>query len=292
MQLLDNNPIITPSKDKLYRSPLRYPGGKQRAVTRIAAMFPSDVTEYREPMVGGGSVYLYARSLNIAERYWINDKFRDLVLFWQTVKVREKCEQIRTDLEELRWKYSSATRIKKFFLESRAREPKDDYEAALLFFFFNRVSFSGTTQAGGFSSAASSRRFTQSSIDRLKPMPRALNGTRITNYDFSAVVKKPGKDVFLFLDPPYFTASKLYGRNGTLHNFPHGELAEMLKENRHRHKFLITYDDCEAIREMYRWANLANATINVQEWNLTYGMNNCNRSNTCKVGSELFISNY
>jgi len=103
--------------------------------------------------------------------------------------------------------------------------------------------------------------------------------------DFSEVLLKPGSDVFIFLDPPYYSADKLYGRNGELHNFPHGLLADLLKET--RHDFLITYDDCESIRKLYKWANL-----DVTKWKLTYGMNNCGLENSCKVGEELFISNF
>ncbi|MFN8656477.1 MAG: DNA adenine methylase [Candidatus Obscuribacterales bacterium] len=40
-----------------FRSPLRYPGGKQKAISQIARMFPASAREYREPMLGGGSVY-------------------------------------------------------------------------------------------------------------------------------------------------------------------------------------------------------------------------------------------
>ena len=153
----------------------------------------------------------------------------------------------------------------------------------LYFFFFNRVSFSGTTRAGGFSSAASIRRFTVSSIQRLVLMPQALKKTKITNLDFQPIIEAPGKDVFLFLDPPYYTANKLYGNACRLHDFDHQRLAEVLKQT--DHKFLITYDDCPEIRDLYQWAN-------VQTWQLQYGMNNCNLQHKSKIGCELFISNY
>src|SRR6516162_1719198 len=70
----------------VFKSPLRYPGGKQKAIAQIMAMFPPASKEYREPMVGGGSVFFRARSCNFAESYWINDKFKQLVLFWQVVQ--------------------------------------------------------------------------------------------------------------------------------------------------------------------------------------------------------------
>ena len=37
------------------KSPLRYPGGKSRAIKFLKDYFPKDFMEYREPFFGGGS---------------------------------------------------------------------------------------------------------------------------------------------------------------------------------------------------------------------------------------------
>lgn len=266
-----------------YRSPLRYPGGKQKAVEQISKMFPRSAKEYREPLVGGGSVYFHARTVNFAERYWINDKFKELVSFWRAVQVPDTCTKLMEELETLRSRFTSPSQVKDYFLKARDERPEDAYREAFLFFFFNRVTFSGTTRAGGFSSAASLRRFTASSIERLAPMPQALAGTKISNLDFEAVICQPGNDVFVFLDPPYYTATKLYGHGGSLHEFDHERLARVLRNTSHR--FLITYDDCEHVRQLYAWAN-------IRSWQLQYGMNNCNLQRKSKIGEEVFISNY
>ncbi len=266
-----------------YRSPLRYPGGKQKAVNAIARLLPLSAAEYREPLVGGGSIYFHAKSIEFARHYWINDAFAELISFWQTVQDTDGCRKLMKELEKLRSGFSSAEEIKKYFQIARQETELDKYRQALLFFFFNRVSFSGTTKAGGFSSAASLHRFTASSIQRLKLMPEALKETKISCLDFQTIIEAPGKEVFLFLDPPYCTANKLYGHGGRLHDFDHRRLASILKNT--AHKFLITYDDCPEIRDLYQWAN-------VQTWELQYGMNNCNLGHKSKIGAELFISNY
>ncbi len=266
-----------------FRSPLRYPGGKQKAIDQISRMFPTSAKEYREPLVGGGSVYFHAKTTGFANSYWINDKFEELVSFWKTAQDPSSCKKLVRELEKLRANFNSAEEIKEYFIRARKENPTSEFRKALLFFFFNRVTFSGTTRAGGFSSSASIRRFTASSIERLKPMPDALDGTTITNIDFKEVIEERGKDVFLFLDPPYYTANKLYGHGGSLHSFDHEGLATLLANTKHR--FLITYDDCPEIRELYSWANLV-------PWSLQYGMNNCNLKNESKIGAELFISNY
>ena len=278
----DSGPLVA-SKD-CFRSPLRYPGGKQKAIEQISKAFPSEkVLEYREPLVGGASVYFYARKIDLAQSFWINDAFKELISFWSVVQNPETCARIIDDLERLRSSFKTPEEIKAYFLKVREEEVTDEYREALLFFFFNRVTFSGTTRAGGFSSAASLTRFTASSIERLRPMPIALAGARITNIDFQEVVTAPGDGVFLFLDPPYFTATKLYGHSGSLHAFDHWKLAKLLKKTSHR--FLITYDDCDDIRDLYSWAN-------IKSWKLQYGMNNCNTEKKSRIGSELLISNY
>lgn len=271
------------SVSKSFKSPLRYPGGKQKAISQIARLLPSSAQEYREPLVGGGSVYFHTRSISFAKSYWINDKFKELVSFWKSVQDPDTCKQLQHELEQMRSQFGSSDEIKEFFKNARRENPEDEYREALLFFFFNRVTFSGTTRAGGFSKLASQRRFTASSIVRLSPMPKALSGTQITNLDFDNVIREPGKNVFIFVDPPYYTASRLYGRGGSLHEFDHELLADCLK--RTDHKFLITYDDCSEIRKLYDWAN-------IKEWSLQYGMNNCNTTHTSKIGNEIFISNY
>ncbi|MDQ5965093.1 MAG: hypothetical protein QG625_1248 [Cyanobacteriota bacterium erpe_2018_sw_39hr_WHONDRS-SW48-000098_B_bin.30] len=279
----DRAPLAVSEICKKYRSPLRYPGGKQKAIDKIAKMLPAKAGEYREPLVGGGSVYFYAKSNDFAQSYWINDKFEELASFWQAVQDPATCARMITELESLRANFKSAEEIKEFFLKVRKEEPEDNYRQAFLFFFFNRVTFSGTTRAGGFSAGAAIKRFTASSVDRLAPMPEALSGTRITCEDFKEPIIAEGNDVFLFLDPPYFTATKLYGKDGSLHAFDHWKLAKLLAKTNHR--FLITYDDCPEIRELYSFAK-------IQNWELQYGMNNCNLKKESKIGNELFITNY
>ena len=40
---------------KSLKTPLRYPGGKSRAVSKLFQFLPEHITEFREPFLGGGS---------------------------------------------------------------------------------------------------------------------------------------------------------------------------------------------------------------------------------------------
>lgn len=264
----------------MVRSPLRYPGGKSRAVNLIASLLPP-FDEYREPMVGGGSLFFYMRQKFPEKKFWINDLYYPLYCFWGELQSSqdEVIDQIRT----WRKKFSDGKELFRFLTENmRGFNP---IQTAAAFFIFNRITFSGTTESGGFSQQAFTHRFTESSMERLTPMIKILDGVKITNLDYEKVMEQPGKNVFLFLDPPYYSASKsaLYGKNGSLHkNFDHNRFAEAIKNS--KHKWLITYDDSPFIRKLFSFANII-------PWGLTYGMRNIT-ANSNQAGKELFISNY
>lgn len=67
----------------MIKSPLRYPGGKSRAIPQLKHLIPSDIQEYREPFVGGGSFFIYLRQAYPTLKIWINDLNPELYHFWQ-----------------------------------------------------------------------------------------------------------------------------------------------------------------------------------------------------------------
>lgn len=74
---------MEPRSTKLIKSPLRYPGGKQRLARTLVYMLPQDIKEYREPFVGGGHVFVLLRQARPDVKVWINDNNPDLIAFWR-----------------------------------------------------------------------------------------------------------------------------------------------------------------------------------------------------------------
>lgn len=267
---------------KMIKSPLRYPGGKSKAIPQIRAYLPASFSEYREPFVGGGSLFIYLKQLSPSLRVWINDLNQDLYCFWKHAQtdlqsLSEEILKLRSETTDGRDLFRSLT--------SNHANVASCFERAVRFFVLNRITFSGTVDSGGYSEKAFQTRFTHSSIERLRSLSEVLGGVKITNSDYRKILEEPGRDVFIFLDPPYLAAtkSKLYGRKGDLHtSFDHAEFARSLKNCSHR--WLITYDDSPEIRRNFAFANL-------HEWQLQYGMNNYMQARAAK-GKELFITNY
>ncbi|MEH2329341.1 DNA adenine methylase [Nostoc sp.] len=267
----------------MLKSPLRYPGGKSKAINQIVEYLPESFSEFREPFVGGGSVFIYLRQKFPNLKIWINDLNRELFFFWKFAQ--SDLAQLVKEIRHIKVKYTDG---KFLFAELTNADVNNlsDLERAVRFFVLNRITFSGTVESGGFSQEAFHKRFTDSSIERLENLENILStNVKITNLDYSHLLKTAGEDVFFFLDPPYFraTKSKLYGKDGDLHtSFEHQRFAELLQQCHHR--WLITYDNSTQILENFQWANIS-------EWELQYGMNNYKQSGAAK-GKELFITNY
>lgn len=264
----------------MIKSPLRYPGGKSRAIKLIAKLVP-EFDEYREPFLGGGSLFLYLKQRFPNKIFWINDLYFELFKFWEVAQ-----KDVNTLIDKIyEWKNKFPIGKDLHIFLNTNLDGFNDVEIAAAFFIYNRITFSGTSLSGGFSEHAFTGRFTESSIQRLRPFSKILKGATITNLDYEELIKVKGENVFIFLDPPYYSATKsaLYGKNGNLHkSFDHIRFAELMRDC--KHKWLITYDDSKYIRDLFSYANIIS-------WDLTYGMRNVTEDSNQK-GKELFISNY
>jgi DNA adenine methylase len=268
---------------KLIKSPLRYPGGKSRVAHQILSHIPLDISEYREPFIGGGSVFfaLKAAFHHRKIQYWMNDLNFDLYLLWKNAQ--NQIDDLIDSINHYKNGYTNGKELYAYLKDSKNID--SELNRAVRFFIMNRITFSGIMDSGGYSQQAFEKRFTQSSIDRLQNISNYLSGVKITSGDYEQSLTSEGDNVFLFLDPPYYTAtkSKLYGVKGDLHtNFDHQRFADNL--SRCPHRWLLTYDDCPEIRDLFSFAR-------IQELEVQYGMNNYKQKTAAK-GKELLIKNY
>jgi len=141
----------------MIKSPLRYPGGKSRAIKFIAPLIP-EFDEFREPFVGGGSVFVYLKQKFPNKKFWINDIYENLYHFWK--QTQQNPDKLIEQIHYWRDNFKVGKELHKYLIENI--DSFDDLKKAAAFFVFNRITFSGTTESGGFSNAAFNKRFTQS----------------------------------------------------------------------------------------------------------------------------------
>ena len=269
------------------KTPLRYPGGKSRAVKHILPLIPEDCGELCSPFLGGGSI-----ELAVAERgtkVYGYDIFAPLVWFWEALLEDPKRLATLSDSYRVQKEYSHKGKIeikkglppelfKKFRDEIRAElakeNPQFSFDLAAKVYAINRSSFSGATLSGGFSKRASYARFTDSSIDRIRDFKEP--NLFVQKMDFKeSIARHP--DAFLYLDPPYYLGKpkeKLYGNKGDTHfTFDHAGLYDCISN---RKRWVLSYNDSPDIRDWYK-----NYEIREASW--AYGMKNVT---TKKMGSS------
>ena len=263
---------------KRLRTPLRYPGGKARALKRIMKVIPESFSEYREPMVGGGSVFLRINQYkNKNLKIKISDLNYDLYCFWKIIKYYPKL--FINDVTEIK---NNEKNGKELFISYREQQNNiTDYFRGIRFYVLNRISFSGTVDTGGYSQESFQKRFTLSKIQEINHVNNYLKNVEIRYGSYENLLFEKGDDIFIYLDPPYYNAHALYGKKGNLTKmFDHYRFNKDV--NKCKHNWLITYDDNEYIRKLYK-------NNYIYEWELKYGMSSHNGKNL-KVGKEIFIS--
>jgi len=265
--------------NKSIKTPLRYPGGKSRLVKQILAMAPEEYSEYREPFLGGGSVLFAVHNSKPSIVKKAGDSFQPLYTFWNACKTepKELYHQVFFGKKLLIGKYLWE-RCKKTV--SDMSPEMRDVDRAAAYFTLNRITFSGLTLSGGYSKASHASRFNISHIDRLNDAHAVMKDVDLRHADYTELLHEPGNNVWIFLDPPYdIKSDNLYGKAGDGHKgFDHVKFAEECRKC--KHKWLVTYNDNENIRELFKWAN-------IKEVPVKYSMNS-----TAKNKVELFITNY
>ena len=286
---------------KSLKTPLRYPGGKSRALSKLLQYVPDlkGYKEYREPFLGGGSV-----ALEISKRYrrldiWVNDLYEPLYNFWKELQHNGK--NLQDILIQLKHRHPEPVRAKKLFLEAKLyldpvpapsqdeksfpiRYENEDLWRAAAFYVVNKCSFSGLTESSSFSKQASESNFSLNGISKLYDYSVLIGNWKITNLSYEELFTD-NKDIFTYLDPPYEIGSNLYGKRGNMHKgFDHDIFASEC--DRFVGPQLISYNSSQLIRDRFDGWTAA-------EFAHTYTMRSVGSYNTDQASrKELVLTNY
>ena len=270
---------------KNLKTPLRYPGGKSRAITKISEFFPdlSKYNEFREPFVGGGSVALWVTKTYPDLSIWVNDLYEPLYNFWACLQLagdvmQEKLTKIKKDNPD-------PDKAKELFIESKDILSKStDVERAVAFYVINKCSFSGLGENSSFSRQASDSNFSMNGIEKLTGYMQLIKHWKITNLSYEELLVGDD-DSFIYLDPPYEIGSNLYGKKGAMHKgFDHDVFFTNCDISQQR--CLVSYNTTQVIKNRFlNWT--------ASEFDLTYTMRSVGEyMNDQKHRKELLLSNY
>ena len=251
----------------------------------------SQVKEFREPFLGGGSV-----SLEITKRYpnieiWVNDLYEPLYNFW--CELQHNGKDLQERLLELKDEYPDPPEgvqkyaAKKLFEDAKFLlndENQPAFDRAAYFYVVNKCSFSGLTESSSFSKQASVQNFSASGIGRLVEYSELIQNWTITNLSYERMLCDE-KNVFTYLDPPYDIKDNLYGKKGSMHKkFDHDMFATECDS--WTSPMLISYNSDQIVKNRFKeWS--------VGEFAHTYTMRSVGCYNKDQAErKELVLTNY
>ena len=277
---------------KSLKTPLRYPGGKSRAVQKLFQFLPKDITEFREPFLGGGSFAIAVTKQYPDLPIWVNDMYEPLYNFW--VQLQKDGEALSSSLVELKKEYNNSDKARELFNEYRDNiKEGTDLERAVKFYTLNKCSFSGLTESSSFSPQASDSNWSMNGIYKLPAYGELISGWRITCLDYADLVDdclargeiKCDSNTFIYVDPPYSIKDNLYGQKGNLHKgFDHTRFADIMDET--MGNVMISYNNAkEIVDRFWEWHSY--------DWDHTYTMRSTGDYMKDQQGRrELLLTNY
>jgi DNA adenine methylase len=240
------------------RTPLRYPGGKQRLSSFIHEVMISNELiggEYAEPYAGGAGVAIELLLAGDVTKIHLNDSCRAIFSLWRSILnyTDEFCRRVQdTPLTVEIWKVQREilSRIDEF----------DELELGFATFYLNRCNRSGIIAGGGLIGGLEQNgkwkmdaRFPrQKLVDRIVAIASKKNAISVTNLDaedfFSERVPQFPQNILVYCDPPYFKkAQGLY--------FDHYEPADHARVataiQRLEKPWVVSYDNAPPIIEYY-----------------------------------------
>ena len=268
----------------MIKTPIRYAGGKSRAIKLIAPLVPNEVHTIVSPFMGGGS--LEVNWASNGKRVIGYDIFDMLVNFWNVVLTKRvelvnKLKQITpNDIEYKRIKEilmqtpQTQNMLKDWHTDFYRRTDVielDDVTRAAYYYFNHNCSY-GPGYLGWGSSVYLNQRAWNRMITSINTF--VVPTLSVLQDSFDNVIRRHNTD-FLYLDPPYYTErdtdNKMHGaiypmKNIPVHHdgFDHELLRDLLKQ--HKGKFMLSYNNCETIREYYKEFNQT-----FPEWNYSMG---------------------
>lgn len=242
-----------------YRTPLRYPGGKQRLAPFVAEVLErNSATEcnYVEPYAGGAGVAMELLLDGRVKHVYLNDSSIHIYAFWKAILTDPEgfCRRIsRASLTLDAWRAHREV--------VRHPERYDLAELGFSTFYLNRCNRSGVLTAGVIGGIAQrgewriDARFSRNElIQRIECIASYKRRITVSNIDAEQFILRTvnllPRNTLVYCDPPYFArAERLY--LNTYQPDDHARLARVI-QTRLRRPWIVSYDNHPRIVRLYR----------------------------------------
>ena len=253
------DPIHTCTGESMKGSILRYPGGKAKlypTIKNIVEEHDLKKSVYVEPFAGGFGIGLKAMQEDLFAGYIINDVDYHVYAFW-TVLFDHTDDLI--DLIN-----NTPVNVETWRVQKAVYDNYNDHtllEVGFSFFFLNRSNYSGVLTGGPIGGIEQKGKYKidcrfskETLIKNIKTIAEHRDSVTIYNMDaqvfITDVILKHQEELLIYFDPPYVEKGQaLYTNFYKTHN--HIELQRVIFRELDNINWLMTYDDCELVRELY-----------------------------------------
>lgn len=257
-------------------SPLRYPGGKGQMYSFVLDILEKNNLEnctYIEPFCGGAGVAMRLLFDDKVRRVVLNDLDKSIYSFWYSIiNFTEDFLDI-LDSEEVtidNWNKHKKIQKNKSMFDMQQKE--DILKLGFSTFFLNRTNRSGIIKAGvigGIQQNGNYKmdcRFNKSKLRKLiLEISKYKSKIEIYNLDarsfINEIASKPYRGSLYFIDPPYYKKGKgLYVNH--LEHLDHVEIYKSISSRLKNKKWIVTYDNCSEINDIYSSEQHCVTTLN------------------------------
>ncbi|WP_018214277.1 DNA adenine methylase [Desulfitobacterium hafniense] len=267
-------------------SPLRYPGGKSKIYEKVKNLIVANGYEgrtYVEPFAGGFGIGIGLLCEGVVKAAILNDYDSHIYNFWYSLL--NDTENLLRLISDTPITIEERERQKLNYRDADADSLRDGFATL----FLNRVNFSGVIKGGPIGGLAQTGtykvdcRFNKADISsKIETIAKLKSKIKLYNKDAGYLIRmslmKMKAPMFLNIDPPYvIKGSQLYTNFFT--EGDHLNLQRVIvKYLDADYPWIITYDDCPLVRDLYK-------RFHLQEYGITH-----NAGGTVP-GKEIVITN-
>ncbi|WP_338970810.1 DNA adenine methylase [Spiroplasma endosymbiont of Labia minor] len=267
-------------------SPLTWPGGKSKQWNLIKSYFPENVKNltYVEVFFGGGSVGLNCLKNNLFDKYIFNDIDSDLISFWISMCDLVPLNPKKYFPENIFYPLANLSCLKNIINDNSIK-------FAAKYVMNNNLTFNGNSW-GTWTQKRLEQNWNLNKKNKIIECSNLLSENKEKIDFWSSHYVDVFSDTitwkcFYYLDPPYFA------NNGKPYKYRFKSddwidfISWLQKITEVGNKFLLSIDDCEETRKMFK-----NFNIYEQQWFYSSSSSRKSDNKSCKIGKELLIANY
>lgn len=252
------------------KSPIGRVGWKSKLSKEIIGLFPKH--KHYVEVFGWWLSILFSKQNSKLET--VNDINSDLINLFETIKYHPQTLSYYLNQLFISRVIFNNIKLKKYI-------PKNDIEKAAYFYYIISQSF--WSKGDNFAMSSKAWRKPKNLWKSFTKWTDRLKFVTIENMSFEQLIKTydTSNETFFYLDPPYYNFEKFY--KSWFSKAQHLLLRDTLKNI--KWKFLLSYNDCPEIRELYKDFNIQSSKqIEYTLWKNANGKH--------KKVTELYITNY